>query len=113
MEEQKKGKEPIKEDSYSGYYWGNEPYDSSLLPGGRKSDEELKNTVQENLRKNNMINSKQIDVFVNASAVTLRGQVKTYEERRLAGQEAWNTSGVVEVLNELEVTEPETAGPHR
>ena len=100
-------------DSYSGYFWGNEPYDSSLIPGGRKTDEELKNMIQANLRKNNRINSSQIDIFVNSSAVTLTGKVKTYEEKRLAGKEAWNASGVAEVLNELEVTEPETAGPSR
>jgi len=113
MEEHKKGSEPRKqppEDSYSGYYWGNEPYDSSNIPG-RKSDEELKNNVDLNLKKNNNISSSRIEVYVNNSAVTLKGSVKTYEERRLAGQEAWNTSGVVKVLNDLQVLEPETAGP--
>jgi hypothetical protein len=113
MEEQKNGSEPRKqppEDSYSGYYWGNEPYDSSNIPG-RKTDEELKNNIDQNLRNNNNISSNQIEVYVNNSAVTLKGSVKTYEERRLAGQEAWNTSGVVKVLNDLQVLEPETAGP--
>ena len=39
------------EDYYSGYYWGNEPYDSSEIVDRRKSDDELKNKVNENLRK--------------------------------------------------------------
>jgi len=113
MGEHKNGSEPRKqppEDSYSGYYWGNEPYDSSNI-SGRKTDEELKNNVDLNLRNNNNISSNQIEVYVNNAAVTLKGSVKTYEERRLAGQEAWNTSGVVKVLNDLQVLEPETAGP--
>jgi osmotically-inducible protein OsmY len=104
-------KEPS-EDSYSGYYWGNEPYDSSEI-AGRKSDNELKNKINENLRKNNKLDSSRIDVYVNNSAVTLKGLVKTYKERSLAGQEAWNISGVSEVLNDLQVTEPETVGPRR
>jgi hypothetical protein len=45
MIEKRNGVEPRKEppeDSYSGYYWGNEPYDSSHI-AGRKGDDELKN----------------------------------------------------------------------
>ena len=115
MGEQKRENESTKnrlEDSYSGYYWGNEPYDSSRIPG-RKSDEELKNNIDQNLNNNSNINSSRIEVHVDNSAVTLKGSVKTYEERRLAGQEAWNTAGVVKVLNELQVLEPETAGPSK
>jgi osmotically-inducible protein OsmY len=115
MIEKRNGVEPRKEppeDSYSGYYWGNEPYDSSHI-AGRKGDDELKNKINENLRKNNKIDPSGIEVYVNNSAVTLKGLVKTYEERGLAGQEAWNVSGVSEVLNDLQVTEPETVGPRR
>jgi osmotically-inducible protein OsmY len=115
MIEKRNGVEPRKEppeDSYSGYYWGNEPYDSSHI-AGRKGDDELKNKINENLRKNNKIDPSRIEVYVNNSAVTLKGLVKTYEERGLAGQEAWNVSGVSEVLNDLQVTEPETVGPRR
>ena len=101
------------EDYYSGYYWGNEPYDSSDIVDRRKTDDELKNKVNENLRKNNKIDPSRIEVYVNNSAVTLKGLVKTYQERGLAGQEAWNVSGVSEVLNDLQVTEPETVGPRR
>lgn len=113
MEEQKKGGEPRKEpseDYYSGYYWGNNPYDSSGV-AGRKSDEELKSSIIENLEKNNNIDSSKIEVSVNNSTVILKGLVETYEERRLAGQAAWNVSGLSEVFNDLQVTEPETVGP--
>src|SRR5207253_9045924 len=103
MEERKKGNESTKkprEDSYSGYDWGNEPYDSSKIPG-RKSDEELKNDIDQNLNNNN-INSSRIQVYVDNSAVTLKGSVKTYQDRRLVGEAVWNTPGVVKVLNELQ-----------
>jgi hypothetical protein len=115
MEEQKKGEEPRKEpseDYYSGYYWGNNPYDSSTV-AGRKSDEELKNSIIENIKKNSDINSSKIEVSVNNSTVILKGVVETYEERRLTGQAAWNVSGVSKVLNDLQVAKPETAGPSR
>lgn len=114
MEEQEKGREPRNEakDYYAGYYWGNNPYDSSEISGS-KSDEELKHSIRENLRKNNKINSDSIDVSVNNATAILNWSVKTYEERRLAGQEAWNMTGVVKVLNDLQVAEPETAGPSK
>jgi osmotically-inducible protein OsmY len=115
MEGQEKGGEPRKEaskDYYAGYYWGNDPYDSSEI-SGRKSDEELKHSIRENIGKNNKINSDSIEVSVNNATAILNGSVKTYEERRLAGQEAWNTAGVVKVLNDLQVSEPETAGPSK
>jgi BON domain len=97
-------------DYYAGYYWGNHPYSSEGLPG-HTDDEELMNIVLKNLRKNKAINSSYIQVSVFEGAVTLFGSVKTYRERRLAGEEAWRTIGVVKVLNELEVTDPGTAGP--
>ena len=116
MSEKENKDEPSKqpyEDNYSGYFWGNEPYDSSRITGGRKSDDELKNSIIENLRKNDKIDHSHIEVYVNNSSVTLKGSVKTYEESGLAGQVTWNTSGVSEVLNDLQVTEPETVGPRR
>ena len=85
MMEKRNGVEPRKEppeDSYSGYYWGIEPYDSSRI-AGRKGDDELKNKINENLRKNNKIDPSGIEVYVNNSAVTLKGLVKTYEERQV------------------------------
>jgi osmotically-inducible protein OsmY len=105
-------KEPA-EDLYAGYYWGNHPYESYKMPG-RKSDEELKNSILERLRKNNTkINSTSINITVLNSAVTVNGFVKTYEERRLVSWEVWNVPGVAKVLNELQVIEPETCGPSK
>jgi osmotically-inducible protein OsmY len=109
-EEQEPRKETA-EDYYAGYYWGNEPYESYDLPG-RKADSELKSSILERLRlscKSILLSS--IVVLVEDGIVILTGHVKTYKERRLVAQEVWRTCGVVKVLNELRVTEPETAGP--
>jgi osmotically-inducible protein OsmY len=101
------------EDYYAGYYWGNEPYESYDL-SGRKADSELKSGILERLRLScESISFSSIVVSVEDGIVILTGHVKTYKERRLVGQEVWRTCGVVKVLNELQVTEPETAGPSK
>jgi osmotically-inducible protein OsmY len=52
-------------------------------------------------------------LHVKDGMVILMGHVNTYEQRRSIGQLVWNISGVVKVLNDLQVTDPETAGPSR
>jgi osmotically-inducible protein OsmY len=101
------------EDYYAGYYWGNEPYESYDLPG-RKADSELKSGILERLRlSRESVSLSSIVVSVEDGIVILTGHVKTYNERKLVGQEVWRTCGVVKVLNELQVTEPEPAGPRK
>ena len=99
------------EDYYAGYYWGNNPYDSNDL-AGRINDEDLKSNILKHLEKKDMMSS-DIMLEVNDGMVILLGHVNTYEQRRSIGQEVWNISGVVKVLNDLQVTAPETAGPSR
>ena len=102
----------IAEDYYAGYYWGNDPYQSYDLPG-RKNDSELKSTILERLRATYDPVPNSITISVKDGIVVLTGHVKTYKERRLVSQEVWRTCGVVKVLNELQVSEPETAGPSK
>jgi osmotically-inducible protein OsmY len=101
-------KEPA-DNYYSGYYWGNDPYSSTQMPGHR-SDEELKDDVLSNLTETDL---SQIDVSVTNAVAVLTGTVKNYEQKRKAGAEAWRTSGIARVLNNLQVSDPETAGPSR
>ncbi len=107
--EEKRAKEEASENYYSGYYWGNEPYSSAQIPG-RKSDEELRSDILANLSASDL---SKINVSVKNGIATLTGTVRHYEQRRKAGAEAWRTHGILEVLNELDVTDPETAGPSR
>ena len=102
----------VVQDYYAGYYWGNDPYESYDLPG-RKSDSELKRSILERLHKNCVLLLDSITVSVEDGIVILTGNVKTYKERRWIGQEVWLTYGVVKVLNELHVSDPETAGPSK
>ena len=111
-DEDLESKKRVVQDYYAGYYWGNDPYESYDLPG-RKSDNELKSSILERLHKNCSLLMDSITISVDNGTVVLTGRVKTYKARRLLGQEAWRTCGVVKVLNELQVSEPETAGPSR
>jgi len=111
-EEEEPRKEPAK-DYYAGYVFGSHPYTNDELPG-RKSDEQLKEDIISNIKKKlGSHPESNIRASVFDATVTLSGTVKTYEDRALAGQTAWNTPGVVKVLNELDVSEPDTAGPKR
>jgi osmotically-inducible protein OsmY len=108
-ENKEKREEEASENYYSGYYWGNEPYSSTQIPG-RKSDEDLRNDIIANL---SALGLSQVNVTVKNGIATLTGTVSHYQQRSKAGAEAWRTHGILEVLNELDVTDPETAGPSR
>ena len=112
-DEEQEPRNEVAQDYYAGYYWGNEPYMSYDLPG-RKSDSEIKSSISQRLRVDcGDITLDSIAISVDNGIVVLTGRVKTYKRRRLVGQEVWRTCGVVKVLNELQVTEPETAGPSK
>ena len=111
-DEEQEPRKQVVQDYYAGYYWGNDPYESYDLPG-RKSDSELKKSILERLHKNCSLMMDSITFSVENGTVVLTGQVKTYKERRLVGKEVWLTYGVVKVLNELQVSESETAGPSK
>ena len=63
------------------------------------------------LRNNNAFDFQDVEIRVIDSSVTLTGRVKTYELKREMGKEAWDTKGVVKVLNDLDLTATTTAGP--
>ena len=109
-DEEEEPRRKVSHDYYAGYYWSYHPYESYELPG-RKSVSELRNSTVERLAMKNMLSSNSITISMDNGAVILTGSVKTYAERRSIGREVWNTNGVVEVLNNLLVTKPETAGP--
>ena len=107
-EEEEPRKEPAK-DYYAGYYFGGNPYTSDEDLPGRKNDEELRDDVIRRLKRYYGSDLLGVDVHVVDSSVTLTGSVKTYKLKEDVGKKAWDTKGVVEVLNELEVTDS-TAG---
>jgi osmotically-inducible protein OsmY len=99
-------------DIYAGYYWGNDPYESYDMPG-RKTYEDLKSIIKEHLRRNSKINSVFIEVSVNSETVILTGHVKNLPRKTINWRGSWSIPGIAKVLNDLEVLEPETAGPSK
>jgi osmotically-inducible protein OsmY len=108
-EEEEPRREPAK-DYYAGYYFSGNPYTSNEDLPGRKNDEELRDDVIRRLKRYYGSDLFEVDVHVVDSSVTLTGSVKTYKLKEEIGKQAWETKGVVKVLNELEVTDASTAG---
>jgi hypothetical protein len=104
--ERETGKECKSQDYYAGYYWGNNHYDSNEL-SGRITDEQLKYSILGDLKRNNMMKP-YMTIHVKEGVVILTGYKKTYTEGQLIGQQHVNTHVAVKVLNDVQVTEPES-----
>jgi len=67
------------------------------------SDGEIKATVVDRLRDNPLTQDSQIRVDVKQAVVVLGGDVPSTLAKRAAGDDAWDTPGVVDVSNQLHV----------
>ncbi|MEQ7127677.1 BON domain-containing protein [Actinopolymorpha sp. B11F2] len=78
-------------------WWDSPPPD---LP---PSDGEIKSTVVERLKDNAQTKDDDIRVDVKQQVVILGGEVSSWLVKRAAGDDAWDTPGVVDVSNQLVV----------
>jgi osmotically-inducible protein OsmY len=74
----------------------------ALTPHAPPAD--VKAAIDAAVLRNAQLNSRQITVDVNGGAVTLRGTVRSWAERRQAEYVAWAASGVTAVKSDLAVT---------
>ena len=74
------------------------------------SDKELEKDVLHRIRNNQGSDTSGVKVRVVDSAVILTGEVKTYALKEEIGKKAWETKGVIKIVNEIEVTDPQSAG---
>ena len=72
----------------------------------RRSDEELRDDVEDALFYDTWVDADAITVDVQDGIVTLSGELPNYEEVRYATDDAWDIEGVVGVRTELRVAEP-------
>lgn len=79
------------------YNWLNEQ------PPAPPSDGEIKSMVVERLKENPHTKDADIKVDVKQSVVILGGEVSSWLAKRVAGDDAWDTPGVVDVSNQLEL----------
>ncbi|MFP5319813.1 MAG: BON domain-containing protein [Acidimicrobiia bacterium] len=80
------------------YYYG--WYD---VEPGEPTDRDIKSMVVDQLRENPCTRDDDITVDVKRDVVILTGEVSTSLAKRAAGDDAWDTPGVVDVSNQLTV----------
>ena len=87
------------------YYYG---WYDDMVPGRRvHTDSELKALVVGRLRTNVFTKDHDLRVDTKAGVVILRGEVETRLAKRAAGDDCWDTPGVIDVSNQLKVNECE------
>lgn len=104
--------------------WPDIGHDTDMRPSRerRMSDDEIRETVLENLFQDTWVDPENIDVEVNQGVVTLTGDVRDFMEARYAWDDAWESAGVRGVINNLtvrtdrpqeEMELPQTAGARK
>jgi osmotically-inducible protein OsmY len=68
------------------------------------NDREMKRALVERLRENLYTEDAQIRVDVTDRVIVLDGEVEAPIVKRVAGEDAWDVPGVVDVSNQLSVT---------
>ena len=81
------------------YQW----YEPAVLPPVKPTDGDIKSTVVERLRVDPYTRDDDITVDVKRNVVILTGDVSSPLAKRAAGDDAWDTVGVVDVSNQLDV----------
>ena len=81
------------------------------MPPARPTDSSIKATVVERLRKNLFTKDCDLRVDVKRGVVILAGVVGSRLAKRSAGDDCWDTLGVTDVSNQLEVAEGVEDGP--
>jgi osmotically-inducible protein OsmY len=72
-------------------------------PSPEPSDREIKSALVDRLRENPLTSGDHIRVDVEHRVVVLTGDVSSALVKRAAGDDAWDTAGVIDVSNQLSV----------
>ncbi|MBM7784701.1 BON domain-containing protein [Tenggerimyces flavus] len=83
------------------YPWALAEYIANPEP----SDHSIKSTVVQRLKENPHTKDDTIKVDVKQRVVILGGEVSSWLAKRAAGDDAWDTAGVVDVSNQLHTPE--------
>jgi osmotically-inducible protein OsmY len=81
------------------YDWYSQPWQ------GEPTDGDIKAVVVDRLRVNPYTRDDNLTVDVKKKVVILTGEVSTPLAKRAAGDDAWDTPGVIDVSNQLQVPE--------
>ena len=80
------------------YRWYDEPVDPRPMTDG-----DIKSVVVNRLRENPWTKDDDIRVDVKRNVVILTGDISSARAKRAAGDDAWDTEGVVDVSNQLQL----------
>jgi osmotically-inducible protein OsmY len=69
----------------------------------RVSATDVKEKIEEALKRSAEVDASRITVMTNGGSVTLRGRVRSWAEKEQAEKAAWRAPGVFEVKNEIQV----------
>ncbi len=89
--------------SYNRYYYG---YYGPYYARVARSDDEIRDDLRNRLIWDSWVDPAQVNIDVHGGVVTLTGDVDSAVEKRAAGDDAWDTPGVVDVINSLKVRQP-------
>lgn len=79
--------------------------------GYRRSDETISEDVSEALYRSSEVDASEIEVSVTSGKVTLKGTVKTREQKKIAESTIEDLAGVEDVYNELRLQEADPSPP--
>jgi len=85
------------------YYYGWYAGQQQLALPDPQSDGQVKSEVVDRLRRNTHTRDHTLVVNVQSGVVVLTGDVSTVLAKRAAGDDCWDTPGVVDVSNQLRV----------
>jgi len=87
---------------YTGRYYYT-IYSGPYYVGTTRDDTEILTDIEADLILDSWVDATNVNVEVNEGVVTLSGNVDTVVAKRSAGDDAWDTPGVVDVINNLKV----------
>jgi hypothetical protein len=85
--------------------WRQGPHAGRGPRGYRRSDDRIREEVSDRLTEHGWIDASELDVEVHDCVVTLKGDVDSRQEKRMAEEIAESISGVRDVNNQLHVHE--------
>jgi hypothetical protein len=71
-----------------------------------RSDEDIRREIEDTFVWDTWVNSDEVKVQVKDGVATITGEVDSITAKRSAGDDAWDTVGVIDVVNNVRVRQP-------